>query len=163
MGSTKKDTFFYLDECLTTLWYPRKNQICNSNLKPDNISIMTNSHIKIIDFGVSKMVRWGQTRNSFVGTDESMAPEVYIQLIHSFLVDIWSFRDVSYELFYLELAVPFKKKPRGTKRSIIYSAKVILVLIASALLTGACMLNNAGDLLPKNLYCLFMSLNLICH
>ena len=92
---------------------------------------MNDSHIKLINFGLPKRVQWGQTKNCFVGTDEIMAPEVYIQHPQLFLANNWSFGALSSELFYLELAVAFKKRPRGTKRSIFYSAKVILVLTSS--------------------------------
>lgn len=56
----------------------RKN-IIYRDLKPENILIGSDGHIKIADFGLSKIdIKQGQLTHSIVGTPEYLAPEIYM-------------------------------------------------------------------------------------
>ena len=67
----------YTCEIILALEYLHKNGVIYRDLKPDNILVADNGHIKIADFGLSKT---GATddfnSNSFCGTHAYLAPEI---------------------------------------------------------------------------------------
>mmetsp|Transcript_20784 Transcript_20784/g.34374 ORF Transcript_20784/g.34374 Transcript_20784/m.34374 type:complete len:711 (-) Transcript_20784:2843-4975(-) len=74
------------------------------DLKPQNVMLNVDGHIRIGDFGISKRGECGpgggvQLRsNSFVGTIEYMAPEVVAGDLQENTVDIWGLGVLTYEL-----------------------------------------------------------------
>ena len=52
---TEKQAKFYFVEILEAIEYLHKNDILYRDLKPENIVIDENGHIKITDFGLSKL------------------------------------------------------------------------------------------------------------
>ncbi len=78
------------------------------DIKPANIIITKNSEVKIIDFGLARLV--GQTKftkdSLTVGTVDYMSPEQTLGDNIDLRTDIWSFGVVLYEMFYGE--PPFK-------------------------------------------------------
>eukprot|EP01034_Spumella_vulgaris_P022708 gene22708-28861_t len=70
-------TQFYVAEIIEAVEYLHGMHILHRDLKPENILIDVNGHIKITDFGTSSMgVDDGAARNSFVGTQDYVSPEV---------------------------------------------------------------------------------------
>ena len=69
------------------------------DLKPENILLASDGHIKLTDFGLSKL---GLPKNglaySFVGTPEYLAPEIIKGFGHTQAVDCWSLGLVLYEM-----------------------------------------------------------------
>jgi len=49
--------------------------VIHRDIKPDNLLIDTNDHLKIADFGVSQMFETSDKFNNSVGTRSFMAPE----------------------------------------------------------------------------------------
>jgi serine/threonine protein kinase len=77
------------------------------DIKLDNILLDINGEIKICDFGVSKIVRPGETMTEQCGTPAYIAPEILKdEGYEGFAVDIWSAGVVLYAMLYG--AVPFK-------------------------------------------------------
>jgi serine/threonine protein kinase len=71
------ETRLYIAEVILALQYLHSNGIIYRDLKPDNIIIANDGHLKLTDFGLSKEnAEQDFTSNSFVGTYAYAAPEV---------------------------------------------------------------------------------------
>lgn len=92
----RKDwVLFYSAEILMALEKLHQRHIIYRDLKPDNVMLDYEGHIKLIDFGFAKKLN---ERNNFrtktnCGTIGYTAPEVLLGLSHgySFAIDLWSF------------------------------------------------------------------------
>jgi serum/glucocorticoid-regulated kinase 2 len=90
---------FYAAECLLALEHLHTQGIIYRDLKPENVLIDAEGHIKITDFGLSKVgLPINEQTSSFCGTPEYLAPEVIKGGGYSFGVDIWSLGLVVYEM-----------------------------------------------------------------
>jgi serine/threonine protein kinase len=69
-------------------------------LKPENILLDANGHIRITDFGLSKPNFTVKNRKtySFCGSPEYMAPEMIMKNGHSFSADFYSLGSLIYEM-----------------------------------------------------------------
>lgn len=79
------------------------------DVKPENILIDYEGHIKLTDFGLSKegMLENGGVTESFCGTTEYLAPEIIKNKSYGFSVDWYSLGLVLLEMLTGEN--PFKK------------------------------------------------------
>lgn len=68
---------FYAAEIVVAVEYLHEEGILYRDLKPENILICKDGHIKLIDFGLSKIVSGRNQTFSVVGTPEYLAPEIY--------------------------------------------------------------------------------------
>jgi serine/threonine protein kinase len=94
-GSQKDWVKFYAAEIIVALEILHKNSIIYRDLKPENVVIDKDGHIKLIDFGFSKRLSSTHKHrtNTNCGTLGYTAPEVLVgsSLGYSFEVDIWSY------------------------------------------------------------------------
>ena len=74
------------------------------DLKPENVMIDLQGHIKLIDFGFAKKLSLGQKATTNCGTHGYTAPEVILGNM-SFEADVWSFGILMCEL--LTGSLPF--------------------------------------------------------
>jgi protein-serine/threonine kinase len=120
---------FYASEVLLALEYLHLKGFIYRDLKPENILMHATGHVLLTDFDLSKhasnpvqprlvtKMYSGSTgvvsepdliTNSFVGTEEYLAPEVIKGTGHNATVDWWTFGILIYEMLYG--VTPFKGK-----------------------------------------------------
>jgi protein-serine/threonine kinase len=124
----EKSVQFYCAEVLVALEYLHSLGYVYRDLKPENVLIDLDGHIKLADFDLAKVCDsplkpqviknlFGDikisnipniTTNSFVGTSQYLAPEIIQSNGHSSTVDWWTFGVLMYELLYG--TTPFKGK-----------------------------------------------------
>lgn len=83
---------FYLAEVLLGLEKLHQMNIIYRDLKPENVLIDKQGHIKLIDFGFSKQLRdiWNDRTFTNCGTPGYCAPEVMLEMGYNYKADIWS-------------------------------------------------------------------------
>ena len=82
---------FYSSELLIALITIHSQNVLYRDLKPENVMIDSEGHIKLIDFGFSKILKDSERTYTNCGTLGYTAPEIIKGLGHSFTADIWSF------------------------------------------------------------------------
>jgi len=80
------------------LGYLHKKGIVHRDLKLENILVDMDGYLKIIDFGLAKMLDTGSTTKTYCGTPEYLAPEMIAQAGHDFAIDWWALGILIYEM-----------------------------------------------------------------
>ncbi|CAG5111523.1 Oidioi.mRNA.OKI2018_I69.chr2.g5824.t1.cds [Oikopleura dioica] len=94
---------FYAAEIVCAFTYLHAENIVYRDLKPENVLINVDGHIKLTDFGFAKRIRdrtW-----TLCGTPEYLSPEVILNSGHGKAVDWWSLGILIHEMLVGE--VPF--------------------------------------------------------
>jgi len=91
---------FYSAELLLALGHLHKRGIIYRDLKPENVLLDAEGHVKLGDFGLAKagISHPLEGAMSMCGTPEYMAPEVLAQQGHGFCVDYWGLGMIVYEM-----------------------------------------------------------------
>jgi serine/threonine protein kinase len=103
---------FYAAEIASALAYLHKRGIVYRDLKPENLILDSNGHIRITDFGLSKEGVEGESITSICGTPEYLAPEILRKKPHGAGVDWWSLGTLVWEM--IMGLPPFYDKSRQT-------------------------------------------------
>lgn len=88
---------FYIAEISLALNYLHQRQIIYRDLKTENVLIDSDGHIKLTDFGLSKICTQSST---FCGTSEFLPPEMVRHEIYDEKIDWWALGILAYELVY---------------------------------------------------------------
>ena len=108
-------TKFYMIELVLALESLHKNNMVYRDLKPENILLDSKGHVKLTDFGLSKILEDEDDKAfTLCGTPQYLAPEVLLRQGYDKSVDWWSLGCVMYEMLMGRL--PFAIK-RGVKLS----------------------------------------------
>ena len=89
--------------------YLHSNGIVYRDLKPQNVIINSDGHIKLTDFGLSKINFIQDQTNTIWGTIKYMAPETLAGLKYNHLVDWWSLGIILYRMLTGQLPYPSNK------------------------------------------------------
>ena len=125
--STQK-TKFYLVEIILAIDFLHKNNMIYRDLKPENILIDSKGHIKLTDFGLSKIVTNIEEKSfTICGTLQYIAPEIISGEGYNESVDWWSLGIIMYEM--LTGKLPFKfnfdsQEEQGQNDLNIYDKKI---------------------------------------
>jgi len=92
-------------------------------LKLENILIDSDGYLKIIDYGLAKMIGQEELSMSFCGTPEYLAPEMVNRTGHDKNVDWWALGVLIYEM--LIGVTPFYNRNRNMLLMKIKNGKVI--------------------------------------
>ena len=87
---------FYIAEITLAIQYLHDRQIAYRDLKPENLLIGSDGHLRITDFGFAKKI----VDKSFTlcGTPEYLAPEIIMGQGHDHGVDWWALGILLYEM-----------------------------------------------------------------
>ena len=100
---SESDSRFYISCLLTILEHLHSKNIIYRDLKPENVIIDSEGYPKLIDFGISKILK-GRTF-SLVGTPHYMPPEIIEGKGYNTTADFWNLGIMLYE--FLCASVPF--------------------------------------------------------
>jgi serine/threonine protein kinase len=93
---SEEKTRFYMAEIILALEYLHKNKYIYRDLKPENVLLDINGHIKLTDFGLSKMIN-SDKAYTICGTAEYLAPEILLEKGYDKTIDWWSLGVLTYE------------------------------------------------------------------
>src|SRR5205823_426875 len=84
------------------LHYAHRSGVLHRDVKPANMMVLTDSSVKIMDFGIARLIRENQTRLTqegyLIGTVLYMAPELLTGSDVDVLCDIWAYGVIYHEL-----------------------------------------------------------------
>ena len=92
---TEDQAKFYLAELVSALEYLHKNGIIHRDIKPDNMLLDVDGHLKLTDFGLANFRSLtnritNRTPGRLQGTPEYVAPEIVRGEAHGVAVDWWA-------------------------------------------------------------------------
>ena len=87
---------FYITEIVLALEYLHKQKIAYRDLKPENLLVAADGHMKITDFGFAKKIN--DRTFTLCGTPEYLAPEIIVSIGHNHGVDWWALGILIFEM-----------------------------------------------------------------
>lgn len=113
-GLSEERAVFYTAEIALGLQHLHAVRIIYRDMKPENILLDDNGHIRISDLGLAIELPEGQKAKGRVGTVGYMAPEVISHERYGFSVDWWGLGCILYEM--LQGECPFRRRKEKVTR-----------------------------------------------
>jgi serine/threonine protein kinase len=86
-------------EVILAIEHLHKNNICYRDLKPENILVDMDGHIKLTDFGLSRLnVKRNELNTSICGSPEYMCPEMLNQGFYTRMLDFYQIGALLFEI-----------------------------------------------------------------
>jgi serine/threonine protein kinase len=95
---TEAEARFYFAEMLLGLEYIHKQNVLYRDLKPENVFLDIDGHIRLADFGLSKIQSFKGLNDTYCGSAEYMSPEMLSGDHYGYAVDYYSLGAVLYEM-----------------------------------------------------------------
>lgn len=89
---------FYITEIVLALEYLHNLKIAYRDLKPENLLVASDGHLKITDFGFAKKIEVADRTFTLCGTPEYLAPEIIMSTGHNHGVDWWALGILIFEM-----------------------------------------------------------------
>eukprot|EP00287_Rhodomonas_sp_CCMP768_P010568 CAMPEP_0196724168 /NCGR_PEP_ID=MMETSP1091-20130531/6137_1 /TAXON_ID=302021 /ORGANISM="Rhodomonas sp., Strain CCMP768" /LENGTH=357 /DNA_ID=CAMNT_0042066267 /DNA_START=209 /DNA_END=1282 /DNA_ORIENTATION=- len=89
---------FYAAGVALVFEYMHNQNIVYRDLKPENLLLDSQGHLKVCDFGFAKPVEPGQNTWTLCGTPEYLAPEIILNKGHGAAVDWWALGILIFEM-----------------------------------------------------------------
>jgi serine/threonine protein kinase len=122
----------YFRQVCEAVQYLHEHEIIHRDIKPENILLDKTGSIKLCDFGWC--AKGTETRTTFCGTLDYMAPEMVMGGGHSFSIDLWALGVLLYEL--VHGSAPFTARKESDKcRQILNSSYTVDPSLSPALHT----------------------------
>lgn len=118
---TEAQAKFFTAEVALGLEYLHDRGICHRDLKPENVLLDSDGHVRLTDFGLSKMGLAGKMTSTLCGTPEYLPPEVFRHESYACELDWWSCGVLLFEM--LEGQPPFRNKNQQRLFEIIIDGK----------------------------------------
>lgn len=114
---SESDVRFYMAEILLGLQEMHRQGVIYRDLKPQNILLDAEGHIRIIDFGLCGVLTdEKQMLTENCGTSKYQAPEMILRQPYGPSQDVWSYGVMMYEMFYGQH--PFQSNEEAASHSI---------------------------------------------
>ena len=121
---SNEKTRFYIMELVLALEALHKNNMVYRDLKPENILLDSKGHVKLTDFGLSKILETEEDKAfTICGTPQYLAPEVLEKKGYDKAVDWWSLGCVMFEMLVGKLPFAIKRGVKMNKN--IYNQGVV--------------------------------------
>lgn len=102
---------FYAAQIVLALGYLHSKGIVHRDLKLENVMVDQDGYLRLIDYGMAKMLKDDQEAQTFCGTSEYLAPEIISKIGYDKSVDWWALGILMYEM--LIGVTPFFNKNRN--------------------------------------------------
>ena len=139
---------FYASEVFLALEFLHHRHFVYRDLKPENVLVDGNGHVKLADLGFCKRVRPGERTYTTCGTSDYMAPEVMLSQGYDQSADLWAFGVFVFEL--LAGYAPFKADTDSRRHRRILTADLKFAadfhLHAKDLVTKLCVVETSERL-----------------